>query len=277
MYRLLSRKKQAEANAYLSIYGKAARTVYESFIFGCWQRETSPIILTIRIAMAIVLITGATGGLGRSVTQQFLQMGHTVVAAVRDPQSMPTQEGLHPYTLDVSDEQACRQFVENTVAEHGAIDVAVLLVGGFAMGTLLDTDYAAVEAQLKINFQSAYQVARPVFEQMSQQANGGRIVLIGSRPALDPTAGQHVVAYALSKSLVNSLADLINAAGKKKNVVATVVAPSTIDTPSNRKDMPDADFKTWINPAELAEMIAFVSLGAGKTLREPVLKAYGQA
>lgn len=227
--------------------------------------------------MSVILLTGGTGGLGRAVTERFLEKGHQVVATVGPGHALDSRPNLEGYALDLLDEAGCRQLVADTVARKGGIDAAVLLVGGFAMGSIADTDFAGIEEQFRLNFQTAYQVVRPVFEQMLRQPDGGRIVLIGSRPAVLPAAGQHMVAYALSKSLLFSLSDILNAAGKEHNVVSTVVAPSTIDTPLNRKEMPDVDFSKWVNPADLAEIIEFVTVGAGRILREPVLKAYHKA
>lgn len=86
-----------------------------------------------------------------------------------------------------------------------------------------------------------------------------------------------MVAYALSKGLLFHLAELINEHGRKKNITATVIVPSTIDTLANRKAMPEADTTKWIKPEAIAESIAFLLTDPGMTLREGVLKLYNQA
>ncbi|GAB3316229.1 3-oxoacyl-ACP reductase FabG [Larkinella ripae] len=228
--------------------------------------------------MSLVFLTGGAGGLGRSITKKLLQNGHTVVATLEPGgHALEARPSLFTHELDLTDEAGCKALVEQVVAEHGRIDAAVLLVGGFAMGALEETDFGAVDQMIRLNFQTTYQVARPVFEQMTQQAAGGRLVLVGARPALVPSAGQHMVAYALSKALVIQLSEILNAAGKSKNVVSTVLVPSTIDTPANREAMPDADPANWVKPEEIAELVDFVTFGAGKMLRESVLKVYNNA
>ncbi|RRA97568.1 SDR family NAD(P)-dependent oxidoreductase [Larkinella rosea] len=228
--------------------------------------------------MSTILLTGGAGGLGRSITQNLLKNGHTVIATLEPGgHALDSQPNLLTYELDLTDEAGCQALVQKLVAEHGGIDAAVLLVGGFAMGSIAETDFAGIEKLFRLNFQTTYQVARPVFEQMSQQADGGRFILVGARPALVPSAGKHMVAYALSKSLVIQLSELINAEGKDKNIVSTVLVPSTIDTPVNRKAMPDADPANWVKPEDIAELIDFVTFGAGKMLRESVLKVYNKA
>ncbi|GAB3916748.1 SDR family NAD(P)-dependent oxidoreductase [Larkinella terrae] len=228
--------------------------------------------------MAIVLLTGGAGGLGRSITQNLLKSGHTVIATLEPGgHALESQPNLFTHELDLTDEVGCQALVQQVVAKHGRIDAAILLVGGFAMGSISETGFADIEKMFHLNFQTTYQVARPVFEQMSQQPEGGRFVLIGARPALVASAGKHMVAYALSKSLVIQLSEILNAEGKDKNIVSTVLVPSTIDTPVNRKAMPDADPANWVKPEDIAELIDFVTFGPGKMLRESVLKVYNKA
>ncbi|GAA4398865.1 3-oxoacyl-ACP reductase FabG [Nibrella viscosa] len=227
--------------------------------------------------MSTVLLTGGAGGLGRSVTKNLLSHGHHIVATLQPGTSLPSQENLVTHELDLTDEVGCQKLVQQVTSEYGTIDAAVLLVGGFAMGSLAETDFAAIDQMYRLNFQTAYHMVRPVFEQMSRQEQGGRIVLIGARPALVPEVAQHMVAYSLSKSLIIKLSEIINAAGNDKNIISTVIVPSTLDTPANREAMPDADPHNWVSPDELAELIAFVTFGPGQMLREPVLKAYNKA
>ncbi|MEO5945606.1 MAG: hypothetical protein ABIP79_02230, partial [Chitinophagaceae bacterium] len=61
--------------------------------------------------------------------------------------------------------------------------------------------------------------------------------------------------YGLSKSLIFRLAELLNEEAKNTDVITCVVIPSTIDTPQNRKSMPDADFSKWVTPEKLADLI----------------------
>jgi NAD(P)-dependent dehydrogenase (short-subunit alcohol dehydrogenase family) len=227
--------------------------------------------------MSTILLTGATGGLGRSVLKKLSEAAHQIIAIHQGTSSLEATENLEPYELDLTDEAGCQELVNKVVEKQGSIDAAVLLAGGFAMGDLAKTDYAAIEEMFRINFQTAYNLVKPVFAQMEKQKEGGRIVLISGRPALVPDAAKHMVAYALSKSLVIHLSEIINAAGKDKNIVSTVIVPSTIDTPANRKAMPDADPDAWVSPDDLAELISFVTFGPGQLLREPILKAYNRA
>lgn len=181
------------------------------------------------------------------------------------------------YEADLSDEASAQEAVGKITAKHQTIDAALLLVGGYASGNISNTDNAALKKMFSMNFDTAYFMARPVFRQMITQPSGGRIIFVGSRPALKPSDGKRSLGYALSKSLVFHLADMLNAEGADKNVVSSVIVPSTIDTPENRSSMPKADFSSWVKPEEIADAMAFLATDKGKALREPVLKMYGKA
>jgi NAD(P)-dependent dehydrogenase (short-subunit alcohol dehydrogenase family) len=144
------------------------------------------------------------------------------------------------------------------------------------MGDIAHTDTGAFYQQLSLNFETAYNSARPVFLHMMKKRRG-RIFLIGSRPGLDMRKGKGMVAYSLSKSLVFRLAELMNEEAKGTEVVVTVLVPSIIDTPQNRKSMPDADFKAWMNPEDMADIIYYYCSPAAAGLREPILKMYNKA
>lgn len=154
--------------------------------------------------------------------------------------------------------------------------MAVLTAGGFAMGNIATTKTSDIFQQFQLNFETAYNIAHPVFLQMMKQGSG-RIFLIGSRQGLDISKGKNALAYGFSKSLLFRLAELLNAEAKGKNVVVSVVVPSTIDTPQNRESMPDADYSTWVSPSQIADTIYFYSSEEGSAVREPVIKVYNNS
>jgi len=112
---------------------------------------------------------------------------------------------------------------------------------------------------------------------MKDHGKGGSIFMVGAKPALNPSSGGPLVAYTLSKSLIPTLADILNAEGKEQGIVSTVLVPSIIDTPQNREAMSDADFDKWVKPEEIAEITHFVASEKGDALREPILKVYGDS
>jgi NAD(P)-dependent dehydrogenase (short-subunit alcohol dehydrogenase family) len=229
--------------------------------------------------MKTAIVTGATGNMGNAVIKKFIDKGYFVVGTVIPGDPTPSNfppDKFEKIVVDLGDEEASGKFVEHTILKYNNIDAAVLTVGGFAMGSIADTKTSDILKQYKLNFETTYNVARPVFIQMMKQ-NGGRIFIIGSKPGLDARNGKGLVAYGLAKSLIFRLAELMNQEAKGKNVVTNVVVPSTIDTLPNRKSMPDADFDNWVKPEAIAEVIYWYCTDEANVLREPVLKVYNKA
>jgi NAD(P)-dependent dehydrogenase (short-subunit alcohol dehydrogenase family) len=227
--------------------------------------------------MGNAIITGASGNLGQAVVNKFLKEGYKVTGTVNQNDTVKAgNSNFEEVAVDLMIEEKAKEFVESVIAKNKTIEVAVLTVGGFAAGKIAETKTADVMKQYKLNFETAYNVARPVFSQMMNQGNG-RIFLIGSKPGLDARYGKGMVAYGLAKSLIFRLAELMNDEAKGNNVVTSVVVPGTIDTPQNRKSMPDAKFENWVKPEAIADVIYFHCTEVAKVLREPVIKVYGNA
>ena len=167
--------------------------------------------------------------------------------------------------------------VQKVIAKHKTIHAALLLVGGFAAGNIYTTDRASLMKMYSLNFETTYLLARPVFSQMVKQSSGGRMVFIGARPSLQAKDGKGLLAYALSKSLIFKLSEYLNAEGADKNVVTSVVVPSTLDTPLNRKAMPDADFSSWVAPESVADILEFITSDRAAPVRDGVYKVYGNS
>lgn len=229
--------------------------------------------------MKTAIVTGASGNMGQAVVQKFIDEGYKVIGTVipNDPVPMNFPEDkLEKIVVDLMNEEASAKFIEEILSKYGSIDAAVLTVGGFATGSVVETKTSDINKQYRLNFETAYNVARPVFTQMLKQ-NSGRIFIIGSRPGLDASHGKGMVAYGLGKSLIFRLAELMNDEAKGTNVVTSVVVPSTIDTPQNRKAMPNADPSKWVKPEAIADAIYFYCTEEAAVIREPLIKVYNNA
>ncbi len=226
-----------------------------------------------------ILITGANGNLGAATVKKFLDKGYKVIAVDQSGTHLgfaANNDNFELKSVDAANEQAVATFVEEIIELNGRIDGALLLVGGFAMGDIKDSDAEALRKMFTANFETAYFFARPLFIHMLD--NGyGRLAFMGARPALQPEQGKGALGYALSKSLLFELARLLNATAAGKNVVASVVAPSTIDTAINRQSMPEADPAAWVKPEEIATLLEFICSEEANALREPVYKIYNNA
>jgi NAD(P)-dependent dehydrogenase (short-subunit alcohol dehydrogenase family) len=227
--------------------------------------------------MKTAFVTGASGNLGQAVAKKFITEGYHVVGTALPNEQPDFPEGkFDKVVVDLMNEKEAGDAIAAVISKFGGIDVAVLSVGGFAMGHIADTTTADILKQYKLNFETAYNIARPVFVQMLKQ-DGGRIFLIGSRPGLDARDSKGMVAYGLGKSLIFRLAELMNDEGKAQRVVTSVVVPSTIDTPQNRNAMPNADFNRWVKPEEIADTIYYYASDAARSIREPVIKMFGNS
>ncbi|MEM9932456.1 MAG: SDR family NAD(P)-dependent oxidoreductase [Bacteroidota bacterium] len=225
----------------------------------------------------IALITGAAGNLGREVVKVFNDHHFKVHGSIEPGKNPKTdkQAMLVWHEVDLKKEESALTFVKDVVNVEKRIDACLMLVGGFAMGDIHKTRISDIREMIRLNFETAFHIARPVFQQMITQEGGGKLVFIGSKPALEVQAGKGLMAYALSKSLLFQLAEMLNAEGEAQQVTASVVVPSIIDTPLNRNAMPNADFEKWVSPHALAEVMHFICSKAGKDIRKGVYKVYG--
>lgn len=229
--------------------------------------------------MKNIIITGATGNLGRATVDKLLAEGHRLIVTTTPGKSAGVfnHERIETHSLDLTDERAALNFVDAVADKHDTLHAALLLVGGYSGGGIEETTATQIRKMISLNFDTAYHVARPVFNRMTAQKAGGRIVFVGARPALRAEDGRKSLAYGLSKSLLFKLAEMLNAEGSDRNVIASVIVPSTIDSRANREDMPKADFSRWVTPDEIAETISFLISDKANALREPVVKIYGRA
>jgi NAD(P)-dependent dehydrogenase (short-subunit alcohol dehydrogenase family) len=219
-----------------------------------------------------VLITGAGGNLARTVIQKFLDHNYSVSGTVTPGKKLDFHHPrLTEYALDLTHEHDVEKMMEKDCENHNQLDAAVLLAGGFRMGKLESTGAEDFHAMISINFETALHVARCAMKKMKTQHQGGRIILIGARPGLSVAEGKSSVAYALSKSLIFRLAELLNLDGKSHRVITSVLVPGTIDTPVNRAAMPDADFSQWVSPETLADTMLLLCSEQAETWREPII------
>lgn len=231
------------------------------------------------VDMKTVIVTGASGNLGQAVIRKFIDEGYRVTGTIipNDPVAMDLPaDKFEKIVVDLLNEDDSAKFVSSVILKNETIDAAVLTVGGFALGSILETKTSDIAKQYKLNFETAYNIARPTFAQMLKQKSG-RIFIIGSRPGLSAMNSKGMVAYGLGKSLLFRLAELMNDEAKGTNVVTSVVIPSTIDTPQNRTAMPDTDPVKWVKPEDIADIIHFYCTDAASALREPLIKVYNNS
>lgn len=226
-----------------------------------------------------IIITGASGNLGRVVVPWFLQKGYSVFATVSSDASvknLPKHENLFVDKVDLKVASEAQAFFEKVKRKTNRIDAAFFLAGGYAGGNVFSTSLDKIHEQIALNFDTAYNLLQPVFSQMMEQKQG-HIVLVGARPALLAADGAKMMAYGLSKSMLIKLAEYLNAEAMGSNVTTTVIIPSTIDTEDNRKAMSNADPAKWVSPEQIAGILEFLLSEPATPLRETVLKVYNRS
>ena len=227
----------------------------------------------------IAIVTGSAGNLGQAAVKKFIAEGYRVIGTVTSTDAITPDLANNQFetaVVDLMKEEEAAVFVNSVIEKYKRIDAVVLTVGGFAMGKVADTSTRDIYKQYQLNFETAYNIARPVFVQMMKQ-NAGRIFLVGSKPGLDAKNSKGMVAYGLGKSLIFRLAELMNEEAKGYDIVTSVIVPGTIDTPQNRKSMPDANFDNWVKAEAIADIIYCYSSDVAGSVREPVIKVYGNS
>jgi NAD(P)-dependent dehydrogenase (short-subunit alcohol dehydrogenase family) len=204
----------------------------------------------------VILVTGASGALGKVVAQAALDRGARV-AGVDHARSQiaETPERMELGGVDLSDATQARQAIDAVAAHFGRLDVLINIAGAFSFETIAEGDLKTWERLYAINVLTALNASRAAIPHLLARG-AGRIVNIGAMGAL--AAGAGMGPYAASKAGVHRLTEALSAELKGK-VTVNAVLPSTIDTRANRASMPKADFTKWVTPQELADVILFLA------------------
>ena len=233
-----------------------------------------------RFSGKVVLVAGGTGGLGRAVSQAFLEEDARVIVTYRNREefadladAVGTSSPIEGYAVDVTDEAVVGQFVERVIAKQGRLDALVNTVGAYAGGVKLwDLDTKVFDRMIALNIRSGLLLSRAVVPAMLRIGRGV-IVNVASKAALEHAAGN--AAYAASKAgalaMMDSLAEELKGTGVRVNSIL----PSIIDTEANRKAMPGADFGKWPKPEDIARVILFLCSDDAKVIHGAAIPVYG--
>lgn len=223
-----------------------------------------------------VVITGGTGALGSAVVAMLVEAGahcHVPYRTGYEAQAFADQahERVTFYgAVELADEAAVAKL-------YGAIPelwASIHIAGGFAPGPVATTGKAGLMTQIDTNLVSAFLCCCAAVNAMK---NGGRIVNVAARPALEWRSGAGMSAYAISKAGVAALTVSLAEEVAKTGILVNAVAPSTMDTPANRKAMPKADFAAWPKVEEVAATIAFLASPENKVTRGAIVPVYGKS
>lgn len=221
----------------------------------------------------VVAVTGASGALGKVVVDAAIARGARVAcinrAAARDD---ATTERIELGDVDLADPAQALQAVDAAAAHFGRLDALVNIAGTFAFETVADGDPKTWQRLYAINVMTALNASRAAIPHLIA-SDAGRIINIGAAGALQASAGMG--AYAASKAAVHRLTEAL-ASELKGKLTVNAVLPSTIDTPANRREMPKADFATWVTADELASVILFLASDAASGVTGALLPVRGR-
>ena len=176
-------------------------------------------------------------------------------------------------SIDLSDEASVSGFYAKLPPLHAVVNIA----GGFAWAPIADSPLKVLQQQLSMNLVSCVLSCREAVANFRKGGQGGHIVNISARPALNPRQGAGMTAYTASKAAVAAFTVALAEELKGENISVIALAPSTIDTPTNRADMPKANHASWVTPAAIAELIV-AQLGLSDPINSGALiPIYGKA
>lgn len=220
----------------------------------------------------VTVITGASGILGQALVEGALARGDHVVGidfgTIQRPDSR-TFLGLSG--VDLTLPHAAQTAMDAAAQHFGKIDNLLNAVGGFVW-QMTDGPLDSWERMHRMNLVTVLNACRASLPHLRARA-ASSIVNVGTLGALNAGAG--LGAYAASKAGVHKLTEALAEECKSSGLRINAVLPSIIDTPANRTDMPDADFRIWVQPAQLASVMLFLASDAASAVTGALLPVRG--
>jgi NAD(P)-dependent dehydrogenase (short-subunit alcohol dehydrogenase family) len=221
----------------------------------------------------VVVVTGASGALGKVVAAVALARGARVAGIDHAASQIPTTPDRIEFGgVDLSDPAGAKKAIDAAATHFGKLDALINIAGGFAFEAIAEGDPKTWQRMYKLNVMTTLNASQSAIPYLAA-SNAGRIVNVGAMGAMQAGAGMG--AYAASKAGVHRLTEAL-AAEWKGRIAVNAVLPSTIDTPANRASMPNADFKKWVTAEELAEVILFLASDAASAITGTLLPVSGR-
>lgn len=229
----------------------------------------------------VVLVTGATGNLGQVVARRFAAQGAKLVLVARnadDLKALADELAVETMTeaADLGDPESVDALVRRVEARFGGIDVLAHTVGGYAAGTPVHaTGIDVLEKVINLNVRPVFVTGGRVAKSMVERGQGGKIVFVLAKSALKGSANNG--AYTASKAAAQRIMESMALELRDQGINVNAVLPSIIDSPQNRKDMPNADPAKWVTADDLADVILFLSSPEGAKLNGASIEVFGRS
>jgi NAD(P)-dependent dehydrogenase (short-subunit alcohol dehydrogenase family) len=221
----------------------------------------------------VVVVTGALGALGKVVAEIALARGARVAGIDHaTSQAAAAANRIELGGVDLTDRTQAKKAVEAVAGHFGRLDVLINIAGGFAFEAVAEGDPKTWQRMYALNVLTALNASQAAIPHLAASSSG-RIVNVGAMGALQAGAGMGP--YAASKAGVHRLTEALAVEWKGK-ITVNAVLPSTIDTAANRASMPRADFKKWVTPEELANVILFLASDGASAVTGALLPVSGR-
>jgi NAD(P)-dependent dehydrogenase (short-subunit alcohol dehydrogenase family) len=200
-----------------------------------------------------VVVTGGFGVLGRAVVAALAEVGHAVAAVDLAPAVDIPGAAVAKGGVDLADPAAVEAAYKEVSGRLGGIDALVNIAGGFVWETVEGGRLESFDDMYRMNVRTSVVSSRAALAHLGE---GSAIVNVGAAGAIRP--GKGFAAYAASKAGVHALTESLANELKGKGIRVNAILPTTLDTPANRKEMPNTDPSAFVQPAAAAAVIAFL-------------------
>lgn len=226
-----------------------------------------------------VVVTGGTGALGAAVVARLIEEGatcHVPTSHAKAPEGFPFAGNRRVRLatgVDVGDAASVAAFYSAIPDLWASVHAA----GAFAMSPVGEDNAKAFGDMMDANARTAFLCSHAAARVMRAADTAGRIVNVTARPALEARKGAGMSAYAASKAAVAALTVALAEELKGDGILVNAVAPSTLDTPTNRKAMPKADFSKWVGLDAAAQAICDLASPRNEVVSGSLVPIYGRA
>lgn len=217
-----------------------------------------------------IVVTGASGALGKAVAQHFLAQGARLALLGHSEALLADAfPGLHNsahllIATDVTSAAQMKTSAQQIVDAFQHVDAVVHIAGGFEMGEAVhELSRGMWDRMMDLNAWSFVAVTQAFVPSM-QARGAGRVVAVSAKSASRGAA--RMAAYIASKSALQRLVEAMAAELAPQGISVNSIAPSVLDTPANRQAMPDANPADWVSTVVAAETIAFLVSGGAAAL-----------
>ncbi len=229
----------------------------------------------------VVMVTGATGNLGQVVARKFAAQGAKLVLVARsadDLKALADELGGNSMTeaADLGDPASVDALVQRVEGRFGRIDVLAHTVGGYAAGEPVhESGIDVLEKMIGLNVRPLYVTAGRVAKSMVDRGEGGKIVVVLAKSGLKGSANNG--AYTASKAAAQRIVESMAFELRDKGINVNAVLPSTINSPANRKDMPNADPAKWVTAGDVADAMLFLASPESNKINGASIEVYGRS